>query len=164
MHHRQAASGRRTSASLWIIIIALLSGLAAAACSSHEAPSSAPSTAPTASSVTNTPSATSVTKETKNPLTNLAAAAEAGKTIYSQTCAACHGDTGKGDGPAGAAFTPPPNDLTKGTVPSAPDGELFLVVKQGKIRDGKMTMQPLKMLSDEQIWQAVAYVRTLASK
>lgn len=166
MHHRQAAPGRRPSVSLWIVIIALLSVVVTVACSSHEGPStaSAPATAPTASSAAITPSATSVTKETKNPLTNLAAAAEAGKPLYAKTCAACHGDAGKGDGPAAAAFDPKPGDLTKGDVSSAPDGELFLTVKQGKMKDGKTTMQPLKTLSDEQIWQVVAYVRTLASK
>lgn len=173
MHYHQAAPGRRPSASLWIVIIALLSGLVTVACSSHEVPSttSAPTAAPTASSAAITPSATNATKETKNvtnetknPLTNLAAAAEAGKPIYAKTCAACHGDTGKGDGRAAAAFNPKPTDLTKGDVPGDPDGELFLTVKQGRVRNGKMTMQPLKTLSDEQIWQVVAYVRTLASK
>jgi mono/diheme cytochrome c family protein len=105
-----------------------------------------------------------VTKETKNPLLDLAAAAATGKSLYAETCSGCHGETGKGDGPAAVAFDPKPGDLTKGKVPSAPDGELFLVVKEGKKVDGKTTMEPVKRLTDEQIWQVVAYVRTLANK
>jgi high-affinity iron transporter len=32
--------------------------------------------------------------------------------LYQQNCAACHGATGAGDGPAGAALDPPPMDFT----------------------------------------------------
>lgn len=31
---------------------------------------------------------------------------------YKSNCAPCHGDSGKGDGPAAVAFDPPPADLT----------------------------------------------------
>lgn len=34
-----------------------------------------------------------------------------GKLLYGEQCVACHGATGKGDGPAAAALTPPPPDL-----------------------------------------------------
>jgi mono/diheme cytochrome c family protein len=105
-----------------------------------------------------------VARETKNPLKDLKAAAEAGQALYTANCAACHGDAGKGDGELGAAFDPKPTDLTTGEVSGQPDGELFLVVKDGKMRDGKQTMGPVKKLTDEQIWQVVAYVRTLAKK
>jgi high-affinity iron transporter len=33
-------------------------------------------------------------------------------TIYADRCAFCHGLSGRGDGPAGAALEPPPRDLT----------------------------------------------------
>lgn len=35
-----------------------------------------------------------------------------GKTIYAANCAACHGDAGRGDGPAGRELSPPPADFT----------------------------------------------------
>lgn len=36
----------------------------------------------------------------------------AGEEMYASYCAACHGEKGKGDGPAAAAMTTPPRDLT----------------------------------------------------
>lgn len=36
----------------------------------------------------------------------------AGKDTFTKYCASCHGVSGKGDGPAAAAFKPPPMDLT----------------------------------------------------
>ncbi|WP_044563069.1 cytochrome c/FTR1 family iron permease [Azospirillum sp. B4] len=37
-----------------------------------------------------------------------------GRALYAENCAACHGDTGKGDGQAGAALDPKPVDFTDG--------------------------------------------------
>jgi mono/diheme cytochrome c family protein len=40
------------------------------------------------------------------------APANSGREMYRTYCAACHGVTGKGDGPAAAALKAPPPDLT----------------------------------------------------
>jgi mono/diheme cytochrome c family protein len=37
----------------------------------------------------------------------------AGKDLYREYCAVCHGAAGKGDGPAAAALKTPPSDLTQ---------------------------------------------------
>lgn len=100
-----------------------------------------------------------VTAETRNPLPDLAAAATAGTPLYQANCALCHGDTGAGDGPAGASFDPKPTHLAKGKILNDPDGELYLALKNGK---GKMPA--MKKMTDEQMWQVVAFVRTLAKK
>jgi mono/diheme cytochrome c family protein len=103
-----------------------------------------------------------VTETSKNPLTDLRAAAAAGQPLYAVNCAMCHGNSGKGEGAAGASLAVNPTDLTTGSIHSDPDGKLFLVIKNGKTTDGKIVMPPVRRLSDEQIWQMVAYVRTLA--
>ena len=38
---------------------------------------------------------------------------EAQKIVYRRYCASCHGLEGRGDGPAAAALSPPPADLTR---------------------------------------------------
>lgn len=38
---------------------------------------------------------------------------EKGKTIFSTTCASCHGESGKGDGVAGASLNPKPRNFTE---------------------------------------------------
>lgn len=40
--------------------------------------------------------------------------ADDGSILFTQHCASCHGDTGVGDGPAGASLDPTPSDLTNG--------------------------------------------------
>lgn len=102
---------------------------------------------------------TEVTKETKNPFADLAVASAKGKPLYDQNCAFCHGATGASEG----AFEPKPPTLNAGNagdVTQDPDGEIFLTIKNGK---GK-SMPAQKRLTDEQIWQVTAYVRTLAKK
>ena len=37
-----------------------------------------------------------------------------GKVVYENTCAVCHGTSGKGDGPAGMALNPRPRNLVEG--------------------------------------------------
>ena len=36
-----------------------------------------------------------------------------GESLYRRYCAACHGTSGRGDGPAAAGLCPPPSDLTR---------------------------------------------------
>jgi mono/diheme cytochrome c family protein len=52
----------------------------------------------------------SQTQIKKVPIQRTSAAS--GAEMYAQYCAACHGPSGKGDGPAAPAFKTPPADLT----------------------------------------------------
>src|ERR1039458_8224627 len=51
---------------------------------------------------------TTVKKVPVHPTTSVA-----GKDLYREYCAVCHGTTGKGDGPAASALKVPPSDLTQ---------------------------------------------------
>jgi mono/diheme cytochrome c family protein len=90
---------------------------------------------------------------------------EAGRAIYGRACAACHGETGRGDGPSAASFASKPSDLTDGRLMNGlPDEFLVNIVLNGGPAEGlSPAMPPFRgHLSDEQVQQVVAYVRTLA--
>ena len=87
-----------------------------------------------------------------------AAGAGPGAQVYHNNCESCHGAQGHGDGPAGVALEPPPKNLAELGKPAA-DDYLFWRISTG--RPGT-AMPPWKgTLSDEQIWQVIAYIRTL---
>lgn len=48
-----------------------------------------------------------------NPLQQVAAARAAGRSIYVQHCATCHGEQGRGDGPGAGVADPVPHDFTR---------------------------------------------------
>ncbi len=95
-----------------------------------------------------------------NPLG--ADAAAAGMEVFSLNCASCHGETGKGDGPAGASLDPRPADLVAEQA-SLKDDFLFWVISEGGSAAGlSPSMASYKdLLSEEEIWQIVSYIRSL---
>ncbi len=91
-------------------------------------------------------------------------AQDAGKQAYDEKCAACHGASGKGDGPAGAALTPPPQDFAK-SLKGKSDDWIAKATKEGGPAVGlPATMPPFGDLSDDQVKELVAYMKQLASK
>ena len=97
----------------------------------------------------------------KNPVAATPESIAAGKTVYTK-CAPCHGINGEGG---------PGNDL----IPAAPslvddmwdhgstDGEIFDSIKNGVAPD--FNMVPWKdQLKDEDIWNVVNYLRSIAKK
>jgi mono/diheme cytochrome c family protein len=100
----------------------------------------------------------------QNPVAADAASLEAGKKLYVEQCAGCHGDTGKGDG-AMAAYTgdPPPSNLADAEWRhGSSDGEIYTVILEGV--DGTAMKDFAKDLKPTEIWQVVNYVKTLAPK
>lgn len=90
---------------------------------------------------------------------------EEGKEKYAVYCASCHGITGEGDGPAAAALAVKPTDLTDGEDLNAESDEfLFKVIKEGGVGVGKSPLMAAwgGQLEDEEIWDLVSYIRTLA--
>lgn len=91
-----------------------------------------------------------------NPLG--ADAATAGAEVFKVNCESCHGPQGHGDGPAGAALDPAPKNLAE-LQTQAGDDYLFWRIATGK--EGTSMVAWKGILSEEQIWQLVAFIRTL---
>jgi mono/diheme cytochrome c family protein len=88
-----------------------------------------------------------------------------GEQVYAQYCAHCHGAEGKGDGVSGQNLPVKPQNLTEGRVLNAlPDHFLYKVVAEGAQSVGLSPLMPpfVPQLSDTQIHDVIAYVRTLA--
>lgn len=81
-----------------------------------------------------------------------------GRVIFSTICIRCHGVDGKGDGQM--KFTPPVADLTSPAVQGKLDARLFKSVHDGKQNTAMGAWR--EALTDDEIWDVLAYVRTLA--
>lgn len=98
----------------------------------------------------------------KNPEASDAASIKNGKALYHTYCAPCHGDKGKGDGPASASLNPKPADHTSAMVQAESDGSLYYKISEGHMHTA---MPPFKaVLHPDQRWAIVNYMRTLAKK
>jgi copper transport protein len=94
-----------------------------------------------------------------NPVPKTAESVAAGKAVFEQHCAVCHGTDGHGDGPAAARLNPPPADLYAAHVDYHSDQQLYDWIRNG-ITGSAMTGFK-GQLSDQQIWDVVNYVRSL---
>ncbi len=81
-----------------------------------------------------------------------------GAVNFNTYCEACHGVTGLGDGPAGQALKPKPANLPA-LASQVGDDYLFWRISEGK--PGTSMVGWAGVLNEEQIWQVVAYIRTL---
>jgi mono/diheme cytochrome c family protein len=80
-----------------------------------------------------------------------------GREIYVNTCIRCHGIDGKGA--MGMQFVPPPADLTSDAVQNRLDATLFKRIHDGKANTAMGAWK--YALSDDEIWDVLAYIRTL---
>lgn len=90
-----------------------------------------------------------------NPLGSEAAA---GAEVFKTNCETCHGPQGHGDGPAGEVLDPKPKNLAD-VQATADDDFLFWRISEGK--PGTAMIAWKGILTDEQIWQTVSFIRTL---
>ncbi len=96
----------------------------------------------------------------KNPVPPDAASIAAGKKLYVEHCAECHGDSGKGDGEMADTYNPKPANLTDAEWKhGSTDGEIFTVIRDG-VKGTEM--KPFgKKMTTHQLWDVVNFIRSI---
>lgn len=117
-------------------------------------------------------------RDLANPLAGDPQARERGAQLYAVNCAVCHGAQGRGDGRMAALWATqqgavPPADLTSPVVVNRTDGELYWILTNGFTSPeqqvhypGGLTNMPAfgKLLTPEERWALVSYIRQLQGK
>jgi mono/diheme cytochrome c family protein len=88
-----------------------------------------------------------------NPFAYQAQAAAAGKTLFQENCAKCHGPDANG-----RTHPPPRPSLRSARIRHATDGELAWMLRNGDPYKG---MPQWSSLPEQQRWQIIAYLRSL---
>jgi mono/diheme cytochrome c family protein len=97
-----------------------------------------------------------------------AATVEAGRAVYDQHCAACHGAQGDGNGPAAVWLFPKPRNFSTGLfkIQSTPpdslpsDEDLYRSVTRGLAGS---SMPAFNYLAEQDRWAVVQYVKSLTA-
>ena len=89
----------------------------------------------------------------------------AGQHDYALYCAGCHGESGAGTGPLAPSLAVQPADHTDGaSMNRLSDAYLYQVIDEGGSAVGKSPLMAAwgETLAEEQIWNLVAFIRSLA--
>jgi cytochrome c len=97
-------------------------------------------------------------KQKKNPVPNVPEALESGKSLFQSQCTMCHGAKGDGRGDIAVRQKWTMPDFTDPKVQARrTDGELFYILSHGH---GDMPAE--KRLADQNKWEIILYIRSLA--
>lgn len=102
----------------------------------------------------------------EEPVPTSVPVAENAATLYDNRCANCHGSRGNGDGAIAAQSINPPTAFANPAYrQTAVPSELFTTIKNGRLSQGMPLFGPGSSdpLSDEQIWELVALIYSLAT-
>ena len=90
-------------------------------------------------------------RQRTNPYSDHKEAVQAGRLLFAEHCAQCHGDNANGK-------SKKPSLRTERIQSAATDGDLHWLLANGNIRRG---MPSWSKLPDPQLWQLVSYVKSL---
>jgi mono/diheme cytochrome c family protein len=97
-----------------------------------------------------------------NPIPVSEESITAGRTIYVRFCASCHGTRGLGDGAAAISDTKPANLVDDEWTHGSTDAEIFKTIAEGVPPEYAME-EWLGRVSEEDIWNVINYLRSLAA-
>src|SRR5262249_27608301 len=87
-----------------------------------------------------------------------------GRDLYKVNCTPCHGDHGKGDGPAAAAYNPKPRNHTDiAYMSKLTDEDIARVIQYGGAIKGMPLMPSNPALKGADLASVVAYTRSLSA-
>lgn len=92
----------------------------------------------------------------RNPVPLTAESVERGRILYARNCSVCHGDTGRGDGPAGVNLRPQPADFLV-HVPYHGDTSLYGWISNGVQGTGMPAWGD--QLTEQERWDLVNFLR-----
>ena len=138
---------------LFILVIILLALVIAACAGADQGSKSLPSAKP---------SPPPEYADLVNPIDSNPTSIEEGKSLYQPNCASCHGEGGRGDGPVAGSLDPAPTDF-RITQNKISDGYYFWRISEGGIGEPFNSSMPgwKNILSEEQIWKVIVYIRSL---
>jgi mono/diheme cytochrome c family protein len=94
-------------------------------------------------------------KNVRNPIPPTQDSIERGRALFQTNCVACHGQSGRGDGPAAATLLVKPADLTE-HAQLHPDADLFEWISNGK----NQAMPAFSgKLSENERWHIINFIR-----
>jgi mono/diheme cytochrome c family protein len=103
----------------------------------------------------------------KSPSSNAVvapASIDRGRQLYKVNCAPCHGEQGKGDGPAAAAYNPKPRNHTDSMYMSKlTDEDIAKVIQYGGAIKNMPMMPSNPSLKGADLAAVVAYTRSLSA-
>jgi mono/diheme cytochrome c family protein len=99
--------------------------------------------------------------EKKNPVEATQASIAKGQSIYKKNCQMCHGEKGRGDGPAARNLKEKPFDFTqKAKMEKLTDEEMFKVISKGED-----PMPPFeRKLSETDRWHVINFIHTFSGR
>src|SRR5271165_714010 len=99
-------------------------------------------------------------KKDRNPLAATNENIHAGRQAFGSYCVVCHGRDGQNTGvPFVDKISPPVPSLASPEVQTYTDGQLKWIIENGIFPSGMPASRGI--LSDEEMWQAVLYIRHL---